>query len=156
MMLSCTLDIKVACLILIFNFVLIFHAYTEPCETSKMELFVKIVNNFKLSMSWIHLCRSSHLTSVLENRCSEICSQNPWKIPVKKFIFSNVAGWQSATFSHVPWGFYQIKKFVKIVFFAGFFLSKNFQERDCTNLLKTNFFKDICQWFWLKIFPGNF
>ena len=131
--------------------------------------FVKIVSSFMpliiftkmlilrcLTRSWICLHRSSHLRGVLEKRCSEISSQNPWKITMKKFIFSKVAGWLSATFSHVPWGFYLIKKFVKIVFFAGFFLSKNFQERDCTNLLKTNFFKDICQWFWLKIFPGNF
>ena len=76
----------------------------------------------KFTWSWICLCRSSHLKGVLENRCSEICSQNPWKIPMKKFIFSKVAGWQSATFSRVPWGFYLIKKFVKIVFFASFFL----------------------------------
>ena len=73
-----------------------------------------------LQWSWIRLCRSSHFRGVLENRCSEICSQNPWKIPMKKFIFSKVAGWQSATFSRVPWGFYLIKTFVKIVFFAGF------------------------------------
>ena len=26
------------------------------------------------------------------NRCSEICSQNPSKIPMKKLIFSKVAG----------------------------------------------------------------
>ena len=33
---------------------------------------------------------------------------------------------------------------------------KNFRERDCATLLKTNFFKDIFQGFWLKISPGNF
>ena len=112
-------------------------AYTEPCEISKMELFVKIVNGIKplitfteklhlkyLTRSWIHLCRSSNLRGVLENRCSEICSQSqkPWKISMKKFVFSKVVGWQSATFSRVHWGFYLTKKFVKIVFFAGFFL----------------------------------
>ena len=114
----------------------------------RWSFFVKIVNNFKLSMSWIHLCRSSHLTSVLENRCSEICSQNPWKIPVKKFIFSNVAGWQSATFSHVPWGFYLIKKFVKIVFFVSFFLRQKLLETGLCNFTKKGtsskiFFKDF-------------
>ena len=36
------------------------------------------------------------------------------------------------------------------------FLGKNFQERDCATLLKTNFFKDIFQGFWLKISPGIF
>ena len=66
--------------------------------------------------SWICLCRSSHLRVVLKNSYSEICSQNPWKIPMKKFIFSKVAGWQSATFSRIPWGFYLIKTIVKIVF----------------------------------------
>ena len=81
-----------------------------------------VIGFWNLQWSWIRLCRRSYLRSVLENRCSEICSQNPWKIPMKKFIFSKVAGWQSATFSRVPWGFYLIKKFVKIVFFASFFL----------------------------------
>ena len=81
-----------------------------------------VVGFSNLQWSWIRLCRSSHLRGVLENRCSEICSQNPWKIPMKKFIFSKVAGWQCATFSCVPWGFYLIKKFMKIVFFASFFL----------------------------------
>ena len=49
-LLSCTLDIKIARLFLIFNLVLVLHvpsvrpltseeACTEPCETSKMELF---------------------------------------------------------------------------------------------------------------------
>ena len=70
---------------------------------------------WNLQWSWIRLCRSSHLRGVLENRCSKICSQNPWKIPMKKFIFSKIAAWQSATFSCVPRGFYLIKKFVKIV-----------------------------------------
>ena len=110
-------------------------AYTKPCETSRCSFFVKIVNGFKpliiftkkfhlrcLTRFWIRLRRSSHLRIVLENSCSEICSQNPWKIPMKKFIFSKVAGWQSATFSRIPWGFHLIKKFVKIVFFACFFL----------------------------------
>ena len=41
---------------------------------------------------------------------------------MKKFIFSKVAGWQFANLSHIPWGFYLIKKFVKIVFFASFFI----------------------------------
>ena len=99
----------------------------------RWSFFVKIVHDFKpliiftkssiLTRSWIRLCRSSHLRGVLENRCSEICSQNTWKIPMKKFIFSKFAGWQSGTFSCVPWGFCLIKKFVIIVFFAGFFLN---------------------------------
>ena len=80
--------------------------YTEPCETSKMELFVKRVNGFKVfiifTRSWIRLCRSIHLRGVLENRCSEICSQNPRKIPMKKFIFSKVAGWQSHSLRCLP------------------------------------------------------
>ena len=37
---------------------------------------------------------------------------------MNNFIFSKYAGCQPATFNHV----YLIKKFVKIVFFAGFFL----------------------------------
>ena len=89
-----------------------------------------------LTRSWIHLCRSSHLRGVLENRCSEICSQNTWKIPMKKFIFSKVAGWQSATFSPIPWGFYLIKKFVKIVFFVGFFLRLKLQGMSLCNFTK--------------------
>ena len=59
-----------------------------------------------LTRSWICLYRSSNFRGVLKNRCSEICCQNPWKIPMKKFIFSKVAGWQSAIFSTIPWGFY--------------------------------------------------
>ena len=114
-----------------------------------------VIGFWNLQWSGIRHCRSSHLRVVLENRCSEIFSQNPWKIPTKKFIFSKVAGWQCATFSSVPWCFYLIKKFVKIVFFASF-LVKNFRERDCASLLKTNFFKDIFQGFWLKIPIGNF
>ena len=31
---------------------------------------------------------------VLENRCSEICSQNPLKITLKMFIFSKVTGYE--------------------------------------------------------------
>ena len=75
-----------------------------------------IIGFWNLQWSWIRLCRSSHLRGVLENRCSEIYSQNPWKIPMKKFIFSKVACWLCATFSYIPWGFYLIKKFVKICF----------------------------------------
>ena len=71
-----------------------------------------VIGFWNLQWSWICLCRSSHLRGVLDNRCSEIYSQNPWKIPMKKFIFSKGAGWQSATFSCVPWGFYLIKAFV--------------------------------------------
>ena len=95
----------------------------------RWSFFVKIVNDFKsliiftkklhprcLTRSWIFLCRSSHLEAVLENRCSEICSQNPWKIPMKNFIFSKVAGWHSAIFSRIPWGFYLIKKCENCVF----------------------------------------
>ena len=135
----------------------------------RWSFFVKIVNGFKLliiftkklhlrclTRSRIHLSRSSHLRGVLENMCSEICSQNPWKIPMKKFIFSKVAGWQSATFSRVPWGFYLIKKFVKIVFSLVSFLGENFWEWDCATLLKTNFFKDIFRGFWLKVSLATF
>ena len=40
---------------------------------------------------------------VLKNRCfeklpSEIFCQNPWKIPTRKFIFSNVAGFKTNFF----------------------------------------------------------
>ena len=98
-------------------------AYTEPCQTSKMDLFCE---NKKLipilTRRWIHFWGNSHLKGVLENRCHEICSQSTWKITMKNFIFSKVAGWQSVTFSRVFWGFYLIKKFVTIVFFAAFFL----------------------------------
>ena len=111
-------------------------AYTENLvKHLRWSFFVKIVNGIKpliiftekfhlkyLTGSWIRLCRSSNLKGVLENRRSEICSQKPWKISMKKFVFSKVVGWQSATFSRVHWGFYLTKKFVKIVFFAGFFL----------------------------------
>ena len=100
--------------------------YIEPCETSKMELFCENSYGFRpfimsqkssiMTRSWIRLCRSSHLKGVLENRYSQIFSQNPQKIPMKKFIFSKVAGWQSPPFSRVPWGFYLLKKFVKIAF----------------------------------------
>ena len=110
---------------------------------------MKIVNAFKpliiftkelhlrcLTRSWIRLWRSNHLKGVLENRYSEICSQKPWKISMKKFIFSKVAGW----------AFYLIKKFVKIVFFDAF-IAKNFREWDCATLLKRTsskiFFKDF-------------
>ena len=93
----------------------------------RWSFFVKIVNGFKpliifteklhlwhLTRSWIHLCRSSHFRGVL-------------KFAVKIFEkylqrSSFLVGWQSATFSRVPWGFYLTKKFVKIVFFASFFL----------------------------------
>ena len=115
-----------------------------------------VIGFWNLQWFWIRLCRSSHLRGVLENRCSKICSQNPWKIPMKKLIFSKVAGWQSATFSCIPWGFCLIKKFLKIMFPQVSFLSKNFRERDSATLRKTNFFKDIFQGFWLKISLGNF
>ena len=126
----------------------------------RWSFFVKLVHG-KLHLrcftrSWICLCSSSHLRGVMENKCSEICSLNHWKIPMKKFIFSKVAGWQSATFSRVPWGFYLIKKCVKILFFACLFPGKKLQERDCATLLKTNFFQDIFQGFWLEISPGKF
>ena len=114
-----------------------------------------VIGFWNLQWSWICLCRSSHLRGVLENRCSQICSQNPWKIPMK-FIFSKVAGWQCATFSCIPWGFYLIKKFVKIVFFAFFFLRSKLLGMRLCNFTKMNFFKDI---FWgcrLKISLGNF
>ena len=87
----------------------------------------------------------------MENRCSEICSQNPWKIPMKKFIFSKVAGWQSATFSRVPWGFYQTKKCVKIEFFAGFILR---QKRPGRRLC--DFIKNELQRYFSRIFTENF
>ena len=45
---------------------------------------------------------------------------------MKKSIFSKFAGWQSATFSHNPWAFYQIKKCVKKFFLPVSFLGKNF------------------------------
>ena len=37
------------------------------------------------------------LRGVMENRCSRICDQNPGKIPIKKFIFSKVPSWKTAT-----------------------------------------------------------
>ena len=39
-----------------------------------------VIGFWNLQWSWIRLCRSSHWRGVLENRCSGICSQNPWKI----------------------------------------------------------------------------
>ena len=130
----------------------------------RWSFFVKIVNGFKLliiftkklhlrclTRSWIRLYRSSHLRGVLENRCSEICSQNPWKIPMKNFIFSKVAGWQSATFSHVPWGFYVIKKFVKIVFFASFFLRQKVPGTRLCNFNKN----ELLQRYFSRILTEN-
>ena len=115
-----------------------------------------VIGFWNLQWSWMRLCRSSHLKGVLENRCCENCSQIPWRIPMKKYIFSKVAGWQCATFSGVPWGFYLKKKLVKNRFFPVSFLGENFHERDCATLLKANFFKDIFQEFWPKISLGNF
>ena len=113
----------------------------------RWSFFVKIVNGFKplimftkssiLTKSWTRLCRSSHLRGVLGNRCSEICSQNIWKIPMKKFIFRSSCLW-------------------KLCFSPVSFFGKNFWEQDWATLLKMNFFKDIFQEFWLKISPGNF
>ena len=40
--------------------------------------------------------RKQPLRGVLENRCSEICSQHFWKIPMKKFVFSKVEDLESA------------------------------------------------------------
>ena len=107
-----------------------------------------IIGFWNLHWSWIRLCRSSHLRGVLENRCSKIWSQNPWKIPMKKLIFSKVAGWQCSNFSCFPWGFYLIKKFVKIVFFASFFLRQKLLETGLCNFSKKGtsskiFFKDF-------------
>ena len=131
----------------------------------RWRFFVKIVNGFKpliiftkklhlrcLARSWIRLYRRNHLRGVLENRCSEICSQNPWKIPMKKFIFSKVAGWRSELLVAFPEVF---KEICENRFSPVSFLGKNFRERDCATLLKTNFFKDIFQGFWLKISPGQ-
>ena len=94
--------------------------YTEPYETFKMELFAKIVNGFKLLIIFtkkLHLdkvCRSSHLRCVLENRCSEICSQSTWKVPMKKFIFRlTVCNFQSRSLRFLP---NEEKKFVKTIF----------------------------------------
>ena len=81
-----------------------------------------VIGFWNLQWFWIRLSRSNHLRGVLENRCSENYNQNSWKISIKKIIFSKVAGWLCATFSCVPWGFYLVKKFVKTVFFASFFL----------------------------------
>ena len=142
--------------------------YTEPCETSNMELFcenssflpliifTKMLHLRSLLRSWICLCRSSHLRGIQERRCSEISSQNPWKITMKKFIFCKVAGWQSATFSRIPWGFYLKRNLWKLCFLLVLLLGKSFRERDCATLLKRNFFKGIFQEFWWKISPGNF
>ena len=138
-----TLDIKIACLIPIFNLVLIL----------LLIIFTKKLHLRCLARSWICLYRSSHLRGVLENRCFEICGQNFWKIPIKKFIFREFAGWQSATFNCIPWGFYLIyKEIFENCFFAGFFL----RWKLLGTLLKANFFKDILQVFLLKISPGNF
>ena len=132
-------------------------AYTEPCQTSKMDLFCE---NKKLipilTRRWIHFWGNSHLKGVLENRCYEIFSQSTWKITMKNFIFSKVAGWQSATFSRVPWGFYLTKNVWNLCFSPVSFLGKNIRNGDCATLLKMNFFKDIFQGFWMKISPGNF
>ena len=103
---------------------------TEPCETSKMEFIVKMFNGLncyihKKVPSWQGLEYASAEAATWEVFWKigvlKIWSQNTWKIPMKKFIFIKVAGWQSATFSGIPWGFYLIKKFAKIVFFIGFF-----------------------------------
>ena len=101
--------------------------------------------------SWICLCRSSHLRVVLKNSYSEICSQNPWKIPMKKFIFSKVEGWQSATFSRIPWGFYLIKTIVKIVFCR--FLS---WVKTSGNVIVQLYRNDLLQRYFSSILTENF
>ena len=122
---------------------------------------VKIVNGFKLiimftiklhlgclTRSWIRLCKSSHLRDVLENRCSEICSQNPWKIPMKKLILSKVAGRQSATFSRVPWGFYLIFPGTRL---CNFTKNELFQ-RHFSRILTENFPWQLSEQLFIKTF----
>ena len=38
-----------------------------------------------------------HFSEAATKRCSNICRRKPWKIPVKKFVFSKVANLPSAT-----------------------------------------------------------
>ena len=115
-------------------------------------MFTKKLHLRCFTRSWIRLCRSSYLKGVLKNRCSEICSQNPWKRLMKKFIFSKVAGWQSATFSRVLWGFYLIKTFVKIVFFAGFFFRLKRPGTWLSNFTRN----DFLQRYFSRILTENF
>ena len=41
--------------------------------------------------------RKEPLKRVVQNRCSESCSLNRWKIPMKNYIFSKVADWEPRT-----------------------------------------------------------
>ena len=133
---------------------------------------MKTVNSFKplitftkklhlrcLTRSWICLCRGSHLKGILENSCSEICSQNSWKIPMKKFIFSKTEHWQSATFSCIPLRFLPNKEIPKIAFFTYFFLRSKLPGTWLFNFTKNKLFllkTNIFQGFWLKNSPGKF
>ena len=97
----------------------------------------------------------------LEKRCSSkqlfwklpkgIFSQNPWKISLKKFVFSKVALSRS-------WKFLPKKETSKKTIFTKFFIRETLQGTrlkvaDCqpATLLKMNFFIGIFQGFWLKI-----
>ena len=77
----------------------------------------------------------------------EIFSQNPWKISLKKFVFSKVAQSRSRKF-------YLRKKLAKNMFSQISLLGKNLREvAHCqpVTLLKMNFITGIFQEFWLQI-----
>ena len=46
---------------------------------------------FQMLWNCLSIYQKQPLRVVLKNRCSEIYNQNPWTIPMKKFIFSLVA-----------------------------------------------------------------
>ena len=47
-----------------------------------------------LGIPLLQIFESSHWNIILRNRCSDLYSHNPWKIPLMRLIFSKVAGFQ--------------------------------------------------------------
>ena len=88
----------------------------------------------------------------MENRCSKICSQNPWKIPMKSSFLVKLQADSLHFFSRVPWGFYHKKKCVKIVFFAGFILRQKRRGRRLCDFIKN----ELLQRYFSRILIENF